>query len=69
MPYYNLQVLPQNRVLSGVADDRDAALDQFGSELNEVLTFADQGTAPSHLFGETEKNPHWVKCTIPVFKK
>jgi hypothetical protein len=67
MPYYNFLVVSENQTLSTPARDRNEALAIFGKELGVCLTLDDQGIVALYMLGESHKNVHWIKPTIPVY--
>jgi hypothetical protein len=69
MPYYNLCIVDEGRVLSEAARDCDAALAIFGELLGVRLTPEDQGVAPQYMLGQSSDNPHWIKTVTPVWRK
>lgn len=67
MPYYNLWLASENKMLSAAAGNIDDALSIFGAELGQTLTL-DEGEHPSpYLLDEWHESPHWANPTIPVF--
>ena len=68
MPYYNLLVVNENRMLATVAGDREGAVADFGEQLGKQLTLNEQDAPPSYLLDEWHEGPHWVNPTIPVFE-
>ena len=68
MPYYNLLVVDENRILATAAKHREDALAIFGKELGLRLTLQGQDTPASYLLHEWHESPHWVRPTIPVFE-
>lgn len=68
MPYYDLLVVSENRILATAAKDRDDALAIFGRELGLSLTLDEQDTPASYMLDEWHDGPHWVNPTIPVFE-
>lgn len=70
MPYYNLLVVHENRMLATVAGSREEALIIFGKELNLRLSLTpnDQPAPVSCMLDEWQEGPHWVNPHIPVFE-
>ena len=68
MPYYDLLVVDENRILATAAKDREEALEIFGEELEQHLTLIEQDTPASYMLDEWHQSPHWVNPTIPVFE-
>ena len=68
MPYYDLLIVDEQRVLATPARNREDALAIFGKELGLRLTLADQGIVAPYLLDDWDQSPHWVNPTIPVFK-
>ena len=68
MPFYNLLVVDQQKILSTPAQNCDEALSLFGKELSLKLTLdgGDRVAVP-YLLDEWEVGPHWTNPTIPVF--
>ena len=70
MPYYNLVIVEDHRVLTTVAADREGAIADFEKELGERLSLSpeDDSVAP-YLMDEWDgQGPHWINATIPVFQ-
>jgi hypothetical protein len=69
MPYYNLEIKHDNKILSTPALDREHALEIFGKELGVKLTFENKKQlAQLYLLDEWEVGPHWINPHIPVFQ-
>jgi len=68
MPYYNLLVVDENRMLATVAGDQEGAVTDFGDQLGKQLTLNEQDAAAPYLLDEWYEGPHWVNPTIPVFE-
>jgi hypothetical protein len=68
MPYYNLLVMKDLRILGAVASNREEALGSFGKELGIRLSLNEQDVPPPYLLDEWHESPHWVNPTIPVFE-
>jgi hypothetical protein len=69
MPYYDLQVIADRRILSTAANNREHAIAIFGEELQTSLTLEDQDIPPPYLLDEWEQSPHWFNPTIPVYER
>lgn len=68
MPYYDLQIVNQQRSLSTPAEDRDEALAIFGRQLGQKLSLEDSDAVVAvYLLGESEVSLHYVNPTIRVF--
>ena len=68
MPYYNLLVVDENRLLATEAGDKEGAVADFGEQLGKQLTLNEQDAPAPYLLDEWHKGPHWVNPTIPVFE-
>ena len=68
MPYYDLLIVNDNRMLATAASNREEAIAIFGKELDRNFTFAEQGTPAPYMLDEWHEGPHWVKPTISVFE-
>lgn len=69
MPYYNLKVLRDGRILSSPAGSLEHALAVFGEELGVRLAVNIENEQPNYLLDEwfEYQAPHWVNPHIPVF--
>ena len=69
MPYYNLIVVADHRMLATVAVDRERAVAEFGEQLDIRLSLSPDNDSPApYLMDEWTEGPHWVNPTIPVFE-
>lgn len=70
MPYYNLRVQAEDRILWTAAVDREAALIDFEVQLGTKLTLVDQDVVPPYMMDENpgDEGPRWLSFTIPVFE-
>ena len=64
MPYYDLLVVADNRILSDGAESREAALAKFGDILGRRLTLIDQDLPPPYLMDEWTEGPRWVDLAL-----
>ena len=69
MPYYNLRLEETNRILWTAAGNREAALLEFGAELDTTLTLVHQDVPPPYMMDENleHESPRWLNFSIPVW--
>ena len=68
MPFYNLEIVPDRRVLSEPAVDDHHALAIFGKQIGMTLSFDGDGP-PDYLLGRRETTQGWINPTIPVYAR
>lgn len=68
MPYYNLLIVEDRRMLSAAAKDRHESLAIFGAEVERDLSLDHSDAAAPYLLDEWEEGPDWVNPTISDFQ-